>query len=213
MVYHNTLLHTVLNEICRQTSNISRILVGNEIVDHADVIEASSVSPAPTSSFSTWHLPSIDCTKLQDETMDIWDLARRISKVWPYLSTCNVPANQCTMAAYESLTHLYQTTLIAFIHRIVLGQSSVGNCHYNMGFSALFLQRALYTVHCTNIMHPRKPSFVITPAVVSFYCKLLFLLYICGNEMRKILLKQINRTSVHINTIKHPWLGPGYEEI
>ena len=36
---------------------------------------------------------------------------------------------------------------------------------YNMVCSALFLQRALYTVHCTNIMHSRKPSFVITPAV------------------------------------------------
>ena len=39
--------------------------------------------------------------------------------------------------------------------------------HYNMVCSALFLQRALYTVHCTNIMHSRKPSFVITPAVFS----------------------------------------------
>ena len=29
--------------------------------------------------------------------------------------------------------------------------------------SALFLQRALHTVHCTNIMHSRKPSFVINP--------------------------------------------------
>ena len=38
---------------------------------------------------------------------------------------------------------------------------------YNMVCSALFLQRALYTVHCTNIMHSRKPSFVITPAVFS----------------------------------------------
>ena len=37
----------------------------------------------------------------------------------------------------------------------------------NMVCSALFLQRALYTVHCTNIMHSRKPSFVITPAVFS----------------------------------------------
>ena len=36
---------------------------------------------------------------------------------------------------------------------------------YNMVCSALFLQRALYTVHCTNIMHSRKLSFVITPAV------------------------------------------------
>ena len=35
--------------------------------------------------------------------------------------------------------------------------------YYNMVGSALFLQRALYTVHCTNTMHSRKPSFAITP--------------------------------------------------
>ena len=38
----------------RQTSNISRILVGNRIVDHSDVVGASPVGAAPnTSSFST----------------------------------------------------------------------------------------------------------------------------------------------------------------
>ena len=38
----------------RKTSNISRILVGNEIVDNADVVGASPVGAAPTtSSFST----------------------------------------------------------------------------------------------------------------------------------------------------------------
>ena len=34
---------------------------------------------------------------------------------------------------------------------------------YNMVCSELFFQRALYTVHCTNIMHSRKPSLMITP--------------------------------------------------
>ena len=38
----------------RQISNISRTLVGNKIVDHADVVGASPVGAAPTtSSFST----------------------------------------------------------------------------------------------------------------------------------------------------------------
>ena len=38
----------------RKTSNISRTLVGNEIVDHSDVVGASPVGAAPTtSSFST----------------------------------------------------------------------------------------------------------------------------------------------------------------
>ena len=38
----------------RKTSNISRTLVDNDIVDHSDVVEASPVGAAPTtSSFST----------------------------------------------------------------------------------------------------------------------------------------------------------------
>ena len=40
--------------IYRKTSNIRRTLVGNEIVDHSDVVGASPVGAAPTtSSFST----------------------------------------------------------------------------------------------------------------------------------------------------------------
>ena len=40
--------------IYRQVSNISRTLVGNKIVDHSDVVGASPVGAAPTtSSFST----------------------------------------------------------------------------------------------------------------------------------------------------------------
>ena len=38
----------------RQVSNISRTLVGNKIVDHSDVVGASPVGAAPTTtSFST----------------------------------------------------------------------------------------------------------------------------------------------------------------
>ena len=38
----------------RKTSNISRTLLGNKIVDHSDVVGASPVGAAPTtSSFST----------------------------------------------------------------------------------------------------------------------------------------------------------------
>ena len=48
----------------RQVSNISRTLVGNEIVDHSDVVGASPVGAAPiTSSFSTQRLASIYCAK------------------------------------------------------------------------------------------------------------------------------------------------------
>ena len=44
----------VVNAYYRQTSNISRSLVGNEPVDHSDVVGASPAGAAPTtSSFST----------------------------------------------------------------------------------------------------------------------------------------------------------------
>ena len=48
----------------RQVSNIRCILVGNEIVDHSDVVGASPVGAArTTSSFSTQHLASLDWAK------------------------------------------------------------------------------------------------------------------------------------------------------
>ena len=50
-------------EYC-QTSNISQTLVGSKIVDHSDVIGASPIRTAPTtSSFSTQHLASKDWAK------------------------------------------------------------------------------------------------------------------------------------------------------
>ena len=46
-----------------KTSNISRILVGNEIGDHSDVVTVLPVGAAPAaSSFSTEHLASMDWT-------------------------------------------------------------------------------------------------------------------------------------------------------
>ena len=47
----------------RQVSNIRRTWIGNEIVDHSDVVGASPVGAAPTTSFSTEHLASIYCAK------------------------------------------------------------------------------------------------------------------------------------------------------
>ena len=50
----NQLCETWRHTIYRQTSNITPTLVGNEIVDHSDVVGASPVGAAPTtSSFST----------------------------------------------------------------------------------------------------------------------------------------------------------------
>ena len=44
-------LEDSLNITDRKTSNISRTLVGNKIVDNSDVVGASPVGPAPTTSF------------------------------------------------------------------------------------------------------------------------------------------------------------------
>ena len=56
-----------------QTSNISHTLVSNKIVDHSDVVGASPVGAAPTTSsywLNTW-LQEIAPRQLQDETRNI----------------------------------------------------------------------------------------------------------------------------------------------
>ena len=61
----------------RKVSNISRTLVGNKIVDHSDVVGASPVGAAPTtSSFSTYYtwLQWIGQRQLQDVTRNIYVL-------------------------------------------------------------------------------------------------------------------------------------------
>ena len=48
----------------RQTSNVSRTLVGNKIVDHSDVVGALPVGAVPTTfQFSNQHLASMDLVK------------------------------------------------------------------------------------------------------------------------------------------------------
>ena len=51
--------------IYRKTSNIRLTLAGNKFVDHSDVVGASHVGAAPTtSSFSTSYLASRDSAKI-----------------------------------------------------------------------------------------------------------------------------------------------------
>ena len=64
--------------IHRQTSNVSRRLVGNTLVDHSDVVGAT------TTSCSTKHLVSIDCTKTT---------ARRDEKYLSYVIWCDLYQN------------------------------------------------------------------------------------------------------------------------
>ena len=54
----------IWNYTYRQISKTRCTLAGNQNVDHSHVVGASPVGAAPTtSSFSTWHLASIDCAK------------------------------------------------------------------------------------------------------------------------------------------------------
>ena len=58
MMYKNELINY------RQNSDLSRTLVGNKLVDQTDVVGASPVGAAPsTSSFSISHLTSMDWAK------------------------------------------------------------------------------------------------------------------------------------------------------
>ena len=75
-----TVAANVYRKMCHQTSNISRTLVGNKIVDHSDV----GVTPT-TSSFSAKHLASMDWQnngKTRRWTFRFWDLVRLILNVW-----------------------------------------------------------------------------------------------------------------------------------
>ena len=58
----------------RQTSNIRHTLVGNEIVDHSDVVGAAPTGDAPTTSeWSTILLPDIRHTLAGNKMVDCSD--------------------------------------------------------------------------------------------------------------------------------------------
>ena len=67
-----------------KTSNISRTLVCNKIVDHSDVVGAAPVGAAPTtSSYLTPGFNGLgkDNCKTTQETFKFWDLERLIKEV------------------------------------------------------------------------------------------------------------------------------------
>ena len=66
----------------RQASNIRRRWIGNNIADHLEVVGASPVGAAPTtSSFSTWHLASTEWARARRETFMFRDLVLLILEV------------------------------------------------------------------------------------------------------------------------------------
>ena len=79
-----------LMEMYRKTSNISRTLVGNKIVDNSDVVGASPVGAAPTTSSFLTLTPGFnglgkDHCKRRQETFKFWDLVRLILEVLRFL--------------------------------------------------------------------------------------------------------------------------------
>ena len=73
------------NRNSHQTSNLSRILVCNKLVDHSDVVGALSVGTASsTSSIAHWHLAAKDWEKTtaRRETFKFWDLVSLTLKVF-----------------------------------------------------------------------------------------------------------------------------------
>ena len=85
-----SLFHTDLTY--HQVSSIRCTWVGNDIVDHSDVVRASPVGAAPpTSSFSTEHLGSIYCAKTTASQVEkhfkFWDLVRLILDISRYVPT------------------------------------------------------------------------------------------------------------------------------
>ena len=80
-----------------QTSNISRILVGNKLVDHSDVVGASPVGAASTtSSFPTWHLALMDRAKTSARRIEkhlsfvIWCTPYQRTYIWYKISSCTL---------------------------------------------------------------------------------------------------------------------------
>ena len=70
-----------------KTSNISRTLVGNKIVDHSDVVGASPVGAAPTYIFildltSGFKGLGKGSRKTVRESCKCWDLVRLILETW-----------------------------------------------------------------------------------------------------------------------------------
>ena len=73
----------LISQSYSQTSNKRCTLVAKKIVDHSDVVVASPVGAAPTtSSFSTSHLASVDW-----ETFMFWDLVHLMLEVWQYVNS------------------------------------------------------------------------------------------------------------------------------
>ena len=86
--FHKSNLQDLAYELIsyHQTSNISCTLGGNELADLSDVVGASPVGAAPTtSSFSGFHKLGKDDCKTRWKTYKLWDLVPLILEIWWYM--------------------------------------------------------------------------------------------------------------------------------
>ena len=92
---------------CRQVSHIRRTLGGNQIVDHSDVVGASPVGAAPTTSSFSTHLTlgfNILCKgncKPRRGTFKFGDLVRLMFDILRYLYMPSIPSLGTHLVIYE----------------------------------------------------------------------------------------------------------------
>ena len=94
-----------------QTSNICHTLVGNELVDHSDVVGAGPVCAAPTTfSSSTQHLDSMNWAKttaMRDapESFKFWELVQLILEIYSNHNTVTCFLVHVVWIDLPNLTH------------------------------------------------------------------------------------------------------------
>ena len=110
-----------------KTSNISRTLVGNEIVDNSDVVGASPASATPTtSSFSTSHMASVDWAKTTPRgykkhlSFGIWcDLYMRFYGKLISLENCQLGFTSVAVESWND-HHLMISSCFSYIYMVTI---------------------------------------------------------------------------------------------
>ena len=73
------MVQLMIDQHYHKTSNINHTLAGNKFMDHSDVVGASPIGAAPTtSSFATWHMASMD----RAETTARWEQKHLSFGIW-----------------------------------------------------------------------------------------------------------------------------------
>ena len=97
-----------------QIPNISCTLIGNQIVDHSDVVGASTVGAAPTTSSPGFNGLGKDKCKMRRESFKFWDLVWLILEVsryddisilpWGLWHTCSNRASVSASSSFRGVS-------------------------------------------------------------------------------------------------------------